>query len=742
MLKIINTKIYGIKYFLCLTTLFSINIYASTDLKSLSQQLNSSSGYAQAFIKLKEIANQDQTALVPMFSFFCSDFVTQRGTAEYRKTHAVSKFLQEYAATHKLDESILNSLFTIKKKCSSKSGIEYYKLAYVLEKNSAMQRYSDNILDKLIKTTSSQIIAERNNRSNYATIYFRALKNQTKHRRLPDKARRLAIQVIGDNANSYGVIYPILDMLIGQLKYNDKKSEKSLIKMMQPSNSPALRMSVTQRLASWYEKQGKLNSFVKKILVFRDREKNKEVEQFYRKLLVRLNRNKQISPEVGERIFLLARSKKEKYGANVALMRAYTQKSKTSALTDSELKSVLRALSGSNWVAMIDASKTIASLDAAGHINKKLHEDLIKLYFAPNISARGLHDFKKVVMENIPYRNVEKKYQYNKYPDALLVQVIQYARIQGSKIPALTILNFMREVYKHQLLPEEVVAGLYEIYSRQNSLKLKIQFSELLIRYYKETDYIRIGLFASGLGSNSLDYQKKVHTIVLEALRKEDSLNVGLYKMFSDRTLNNSTRKYFLQELVKENFNYAAKEILLPDDEAEKIQEIIWEVFYRNSYNRKGQVDEQTLRAATKSENFKIRHTAWRMLERQGISTPFLVKWERELFRAQVYSSILFFGGGPLSFILGSLLLLRMRKGMQVKHKWMNAGRYIVWVIITSSGFIAGMGMIFVMSLGHSSVLSLASHEVLDKGFGSIFAAYLITALVVRLLIPIVPIKK
>lgn len=741
MLIIKKIRIFGIKCFLYLLGIFSITVYASPEYSSLSQQLHSEKTHNQAFDKLKQNSRQDPAALLPLFRFICSDYATRNGGEDYKRIKTVISFLQGYGKANKVSELALESLFAIKKECYNKGSKRHNNLIYVLQEVSASQRFSDAVLNKVLKLTSFQIGEDKKKRHNYTYSYFEILKYQTKFQHLPKKARYLAVQVITDQAAKDRVFYPPLDMLIGQLKYNDKKSEKSLLGMIQPGNNPQLRRSVTDRLAQWYDEQGKLNTFTKKVLALRDQEKDQEMLRYYRKLLVRLNRNKQITPDVSERIIKLAENKKEKYRANVALMEAYVRKSKVTALKEKELESVLRALAEPNTVAAHHAGNVIITLNENGNITKKLHESLIKLFFSPKISAYQVRSFKKVIMENIPYRNVEKKFQHGKYPDALLIGITEYTRKQTAKISALFVFSFMQEVYQHQQLPEKVVEGLYDIYSRQTELSLQKIFAKLFIRYYKETGYIRIGLLASGLYRNSYEYHKEIRDIIRKELKTEYGLKQGLYKIFSDKTLSQHTRKFFLSELVSEDIVYASKKILPPDKEEEKFQEIIWDNFYRNSYNNPDKVDKKILRTATRSENFKIRHLAWKMLEGHGVSIPFMVKWEKELFRMQVYSAVLFFGGGPLSFIIGSLLLLKIRKGRRVKHNWMNPARYIVWVLITIAGSISGAGMIFLAGLGHSS-LSIISLKSLNQGFGTIFAAYVIIALVTRLLIATVPVEQ
>lgn len=741
MLTTKKIRIFLVKCFLYLLCVFSMTVYASSDYSSLSQQLHSEKTHLQAFNKLKISVMQDPSALLPLFRFICSDYATHNGGVDYKSIKAVTTFLQEYGKQNKISDSTLESLFAIRKEFFNKGRKRHHNLIYVLQEISSSQRFSDKVVNEVLKLTSFQIKEDKKKGHNYTYPYFQTLNYQTKFQHLPKKARYLAVQYITDQAINDRVFYPPVDMLFGQLKYNDKKSEKSLLSMIKPGNNPQLRRSIIDRFAPWYGEQGKLNAFTKKILALREQEKNQEMLQYFRKLLFRLNRDKQIATDVSERILKLADTKKEKYGAKVAYMKSYVRKSKTTALNEKELENVLRALAGSNTVVALHASKAIITLNANGNVTKKLHESLIKLYFSPKNSPYQHNTFKEVIMENIPYRNIEEKYQHGKYPDALLIGITEYARKKTAKVSDAFVLYFLQEVYQYQKLPEQVVEGLYDIYIRQNQLKLQNSFAELFIRYYKETGYIRIDLLANGLYRGSFEYQKKLRNVILEELEDEYGLKEGLYKMFSDQMLNQHTRKFFLTELIKEDFDYAAKNILPPHEEEENFQEVIWDGFYRKSYNSLKRVDKEILLTATRSENFKIRHLAWKMLEGHGVSTPFMVKWEKELFRMQVYSAILFFAGGPLSFIIGSLLLLRIRKGQKVKHNWMDAVRYIVWILITMAGSIAGAGMIFLAGLSHSSTLSMQSHIVLNKGFGSIFAAYVVIALVTRLFITTVPVK-
>lgn len=733
MIKI--TKILLMRCFLFFGALFSISANASPDYGLLSQQLKSEKTHIHAFEKLKQHAKQEPAALLPLLRFTCSDYATHNGGEDYKRIKAVISFLQGYGRENKVSEKIIESLFSIKKECYKEGSKRHNNLIYVLQEISSSQRFSDATLKKVLKLTSFQMKEDNKKRHNYSYSYFQILNHQTKFQHLPKKARYLAIQRITDKTAEDRLSYPPLDMLVGQLKYNDKKVEKILLAMIEPGNNPQLRRSVIDRLSQWYDKQSTLNDFTKKILALREQEKDQEMLMYYRKFLVRINKNKQITPDVSERIFKLATSKKDKYTAGVLLTQAYARKSETTELTENELKNVLNVLSGSNTIAAHDASKIILSLNAAGKVTKKLHESLIKLFFSPKNSPYQLRSFKKVILENIPYRNVENQYQFSKYPDSLLIDASEYARKKSAKISAQVVLSFMQEVYNHQQLPEKVVEGLYDIYVRQNQLSLQKSFSELFIRYYKETGYIRAGLLANGLYSNSFEHHIKIRDVIREELETEYGLKEGLYKMFSDKTLSQHTRKFFLNELANENLEYAANKILPPNDEEEKFQEVIWGIFYRISYNKPSMVDKKILSTATKSENYKIRHTAWNMLKGHGISTPFTVKWERDLYRMQVYSGILFFGGGPLSFILGSLLLLKTPRGRRVKYKWMNITRFVVWFLITVAGLVAGAGMIFIAGMSHSSVLSMQSHIALNKGFASIFLAYVFVALITRLFI-------
>lgn len=737
----VKTRKITIKCFFYFWSLFSITGYAGSDYNLLSQQLGSEATHIQSFNQLKLLSKKDPAALTPLFRFVCSDYATRNGGEDYKRIKAVITYLQEYGSENEVSETTLDVLFAIKKEYYDAGSKRHNNLIYVLENISASQRFSDNVLNKVMKLTSFQVAEDKKKNHNYSFLYFQILKHQTKYRPLPEKARYLAIQVITDQAANNRVFYPPIDMLVGQLKYNDINSEKTLIGMMQPGNNLQLRRSVTDRLAQRYDEQSKLNTFSQKVLAIYEKEKNKEMQAYYRKLLLRLNKNKQITPEISEKILKLAYEvpdKKVKYGASVALMQAYLRKSETSVLMENELESVLGAFSGSNTVAMHYASKVILAINDAGNMTKNLHERLIELFFSGKNSAQQLNMFKKVIMENIPYRNVEMKYQNSRYPDALLIGVTENTRKPSTKVSALLVINFIQAVYQHQPLPQKVVEGLYDIYARQNQLKVQQMFAELFVRYYRDTGYTRTGLFAHGLYRSSFDYQEEVRDVIREALSNKYGLKEGLFKMFSDQALDIRTRSFFLSELVNEDFDYASKMLLPPDDEEEKFQEVIWDDFYRKSYNNANRVNEEILRTAIGSQNYKIRHLAWRMLEEHDVATPFMVKWERKRFREEFTAKALFFAGGPLTLIIGSLLFLKNTKGRTEKYDWMKTARIIAWILTTLAGFAVGIVGLLLSGMSHSGV----PYDFIAGLLATICTVYLIVSLVTRLLIPTVLIEQ
>ena len=719
--------------------LFSIPVNASPDLNQLSQQLSTESGHLQAFAKLKDISSQDQAALLPMFEYLCSEYADRYGSEDMRRFAEVNKFLKNYIASHEITSQTILALLAIKKDCYAKGRKRHHNPVYVLEKISATQRLSDTALNNVIELTAQQITEEGgNNRSNYTPTYLQILKHQTKFTRLPDKARLLAVRSIDELFHKPAVAYPALDILVGQLKYNDQKSEQALLDMTRPGNNTELRRYATDRLVQWYAQQKTLDSFTRELLARQEQEKDQKMQQYYRKKLVDLTLNRQkrqqLSAEVTENILPLAQDNK-KQNVRSALLKSYAVKAETAVLNDNELQHIYVALSGSDPVARNDAVRVVLALNDNNNINKKLHEQLIRL-FAQHIALQNDARFRNVVLENIPYRNVEKAFQLGKYPDALLSEFIQYANKEGAKVSGEAMISFMQEVYKYQPLPESVVEGIYDLFARQHRTSLRTRFLDLFIRYYRETGYLRIGTLASELGGSYNKYEKEIQAIVAAELQKEQHPEERLEQLYSDTTLTMSARLFFAKELVSRNFDYAVKAILTTlEAEDEKFQQMVWEDFYREFVSHHKLVNKTILFAATKHTNTRIRQVAWQMLNAHGVSTPFLVKWEEERYQQSVLFNLMLWVGAPLSLIICSFLYLKIPGGRRVKYRWVGYIRVFAWVVSTTMGFFGGMVVLFVAGLSHSSVLSEASYRVLNQAFSTVLISYFVVAVLFRVLL-------
>lgn len=692
---------------------------ASSSISGLADKLGSTDQHEAAITGLVLRAKTEQSALLPLIEYACLPQHDQSGVYSSQYVRPVIQALLDFIGFSDLQPGPLHALVEQTLACEQRQGYWHHRLAAVLEAVSKKQRLVD--ADTLsVASYANRLVGQlRQNpdvRDSSIGFYHSMFDHWSAAQWLPDTA----MQFVKDSFSiptRYRRDYALLRIIRQQLIFDAARSEQLLWHVAREHEKSDFRGRVLNALTDWYIRAKKTAHGAGLVQDYCATVEGdtliKQCSDALSSLAIQLDSQARSQAQSQAKLRKSVFSRLDEAGQRKVLeaqVSHFGDIVSQRALSADEIQQLLRLEQQSRQLRT--ASRTVSPVGVLLR-EKRLHglddqtlETLLRTYMQYPDFYKNLHELRNLFVDS---RRALKKQPGNGqavFSDDLIHDLLvmtlddQTPASRKLRLPVLETLAYNRVLTPdNMLLAVQLAIG--ELDQRDNGGLLRA----VLVSLPDDDSISRYQPVMALLRNDLVNWRGSLSGLALDAILRHagqqglDQLEF-MYSLFEDKTFDEQVRLEVLRRITLQDAAGVAQR-LLPRYQTFSLamQQAIWQRLDAGSRRYGITVDQAMLRQGTQDEDYSIHHTAWAMLARQGVRTPFLVRMENSLYRNALLFDLTLYAY-PVVLLAGFFLMRTGRKRRE-RGEVLSGWEIAMGILFAILAALAGVVIVFLFGMSH-----------------------------------------
>lgn len=668
-----------------LTAAAAVEISGNTqeEISRLAVQLNDYRTIYPAYERLKQMAESEQSAILPMIRLF------SHKQADTGPTHEVlgkiNSYLQKYFHTHKADPTTISVLLDTVQACADKNNRWYGTVAHLLNSATNDQVLTEQQIERLVNIAEiyMQPVRTKQTTAYHAVHIMQVVVSQGKYHKYPENVMALANEFLQSNNAQAQTL--AVEIFASQLYYRDSESKKIIVNIIFGNSSTRIRNKAITAWTVWLKTSHNPDEDVKRLLPLLQSNQYPESRALLEHTLLNLVDNPNLTNTIKAQIYTYVNGTPDAGNDYLTLLSHKTKMDKN-RITDPELQALLRILQTYHSERLgVMALNLLMEHQQRYGFSATIHQDMM-LAALEDPGLISIKQYKELVVNSVPYSYLQTEIK-PEYPRDFIFALIVQMQKTDNDIVLPQGMELLTKIKERQALNREVISELYRMFATKNQSWLRRKLlSDFLMPYYRETGYLDLVVLENNIDLWDDDYSfqlSKMYLAHIKAGQRGEPV-IKLHELYRNKQLPEPFRLQALGQLIALNFDYAQKNILPPlENETDHFKIGVWQYFVEASSNGGNKVNKQKLLDATRNQNHTITMMAWYMLEKQGVRIPLTVKLADSATRKEMTFTTLL---ATTAIALLLSIFLYMSGGGKTPSVWRVQGgvvRVLIWIVVS-----------------------------------------------------------